>query len=140
MLVASLLSAGACSSVGPGEGRTVRGPALLVLNGDVTEVQVPTTAQVDVPFMVEATSFGGGCIARGETDASVTGLTAEVRPYRYETIELPPGAVCSSELRIDHNTVRVQFATPGEGRVRIVGLARPEEQPYVVERGVSVVR
>jgi hypothetical protein len=140
VLLASLLSLAACSSVGPREGQTLRGPALLAFYGDVTEVQVPSAVRVGVSFTVSATSFDGGCIARGETDVTVAGLTAEVRPYRYETIEVPSSSPCTSELRIDHNTVPVQFDIPGNGRVRIIGLARPGERPYVVEREVTVVR
>jgi hypothetical protein len=118
----------------PGGGRIVRGPALLAFYGDVTEVQVPTTVQAGVPITVTATSFGGGCIARGETAATIRGLTAEVRPYRYETVEV----ACSAELRLDQNAVVVQFDIPGEALVRIIGLARPGEQSYVVERRVFV--
>jgi hypothetical protein len=132
-LLTGLLAA-ACSSTGPGGGRIVRGPALLAFYGAATEVQVPTTVRVGVPFTVTATSFGGGCIARGETAVTVVGLTAEVRPYRDETVEV----ACSSELRLDQNAVVIQFDSPGEARIRIIGLARPGEQPYVVERPVFV--
>jgi hypothetical protein len=129
-----LLVAIGCSSTEPGGSRVVHGPALLAFYGEVTEVHVPTTVQVGVPFTVTATSFGGGCIAPGETRATISELRAEVRPYRAETL----GVACTSELRLDQNAALVQFDTPGEGQVRIIGLGRPGEQPYVVERRVLV--
>ena len=134
-LVPAVLGVLACSSTEPSGGHVVRGPALLAFYEAVTEVHIPTAVRVGVPFTVSATSFGGGCIGRGETRATVSGLLAEVRPSRSETLGVP----CTSELRLDQNAAPVQFDTPGAAQVRIVGLARPGEQPYIVERTVLVL-
>jgi hypothetical protein len=115
-----------------------RGPALLAFYGDTTSVELPETTRVGEATAVQFTSFGGGCIRPDTAEAEVSGLNAEVRPYRLEPAELPPNTACTSELRLDRNVVQLRFGQPGRARVRIVGLARPGDQPFVVERELLV--
>ena len=128
-----------CSDLGSKPGERVRGPALLVHYGDTGTVTLPSSARVGVPVEISVTSFGGGCITKGETDVKVTGLLAEVRPYRHEMVRLRPNTACTSELRIFHHVVQVQFETPGDADVRVFGVTRPGDQAYMVARTLSVL-
>ncbi|MDO8434615.1 MAG: hypothetical protein Q7S58_19640, partial [Candidatus Binatus sp.] len=101
--------------------------------GDTTTLSVPSSARVGVPISITVTSFGGGCIGPGETEVTFQDSGAEIRPHRYETVRLPPDMGCTRELRVFQHTATLQFAQAGEARVRIVGLARPGDAPFVVE-------
>ena len=117
----------------------VRGPAILLFYGDTSSVSLPAAARVGVPFSITVVSFGGGCIAHGETELTVHELEAEVRPHRYEAVRLPPNVACTMELRIYRDTVSVEFGEPGEATVRIVGIRRPGDTPYLIERRLPVL-
>jgi hypothetical protein len=115
-----------------------RGPAVLAFYGDTTSVELAASARVGEATTVRFTSFAGGCIRQDSTVAEVSGLSAEVRPYRLEPTELPPNTACTMELRMDQNVVQLRFTQPGRARVRIVGLARPGDRPFVIERELQV--
>ena len=131
-----------CTAAGPDDSPLLstaeRGPALLVFYGDTTAVELAASVRVGEVAIVRFTSFGGGCIRQDRTDAAVSGLTAEVRAYRREPRELPPNTACTLELRTDHNVAELRFAEPGRAHVRIVGLARPGDRPFVLERDLLV--
>src|SRR5438034_11626995 len=95
---------------------------------------MPASVQVGEPVSVTVTAFGGGCIADGETDATVSGLEAEVRPYRNERVRLPPNTGCTMEPRLYTHTAVLTCAHPGEAQVRVVGLARPRATPCTAVR------
>jgi hypothetical protein len=137
-LAATLLLA-ACTNSGPHDSSLLsaaeRGPALLAFYGDTSVVQLASTARVGEVTTVRFTSFGGGCIRPDRTEVTVSGLTADIRPHRSE---LPPNTVCTAELRIDQNVAQLRFAEAGRARVRIVGLARPGDRPFVLERDLLV--
>jgi hypothetical protein len=115
-----------------------RGPAVLAHYGDTAAVELPASVRVGEMAVVRFTSFGGGCISQDGTEAAVSGLTAEVRPYRTEPSELPPNTACTADLRIHQNVAELRFEEPGRARVRIVGVARPGDRPVVLERGLLV--
>ena len=138
-LLASFVALGACSVLGLEEPETVRGAAILLHYGDTTTVTLPTSARVGVPVSIAVTSFGGGCITQGETEFTLRGLEAEVRPYRYEAVRLPPNMACTDELRIFRHTVSLEFEESGDARVRVFGLRRPGDAPHVVERQLTVL-
>ena len=132
----------ACTAAGPDDSSLLsggeRGPAVLAFYGDTTAVQLAASIRVGEVTTVRFTSFGGGCILQDRTEAAVSGLTAEVRPYRREPRQLPPNTACTADLRIDQNVAELRFAEPGRARVRIVGLARPGDQPFILERDLLV--
>jgi hypothetical protein len=143
--LASLAAAGllaGCTAAGPDESSLLstaeRGPAVLAFYGDTTAVELAASVRVGEVAIVRFTSFGGGCVRQDETEVAVSGLTAEVRPYRREPSKLPPNTACTADLRIDQNVAELRFAEPGRARVRIVGLARPGDQPFVLERDLLV--
>jgi hypothetical protein len=115
-----------------------RGPAVLAFYEDTSAVQLASSTRVGEATMVQFTSFGGGCVAKDTTEADLAGLSAEVRPYRREPARLPANTACSAELRLDQNVVQLRFAEPGRAHVRIVGLARPGDHPFVLERDLQV--
>ncbi len=140
-LAAPWLLAG-CSAAGPDDAPFLRdsdrGPAVLAFYGDTTTIELAASTRVGEATTVRFTSFGGGCIRRDTTVAEVSGLSAEVRPYRLEPVELPPNTACTSELRLDQNVVHLRFVESGRALVRIVGLSRPGDQPFVIERELQV--
>ena len=113
------------------------GPAILSFYGDVTTVTVPESARVGESVQITATSFGGGCVSDGGTEASVSGLVADVHPLRVENDH--PNAVCTMELKIFVHTTVVQFSEPGDALVRVTGIERPGDTPFVVERRLTVL-
>jgi len=126
----------ACSDVnGP---HRVRQPAVLAFGQDTAQLTVPTTARVDEPITVVVMSLSGGCTGKGETEVVVTGSVAEVRPYRYDLVDLPPNEFCISILRRDSNVAVLTFSIPGSDTVRVIGVRQPGEVPYLVERQVTV--
>jgi hypothetical protein len=129
----------ACTAAGPDDSWRLsaaeRGPAVLAFYGDTTAVQLAASTRVGEVTTVQFTSFSGGCILQDRTEVTVSGLTVEVRPYRRE---LPANTVCTAEVRLDQNVAELRFAEPGRARVRIVGLARPGNQPFVLERDLLV--
>jgi hypothetical protein len=116
----------------------VRGPAIVLFYGDTSSVSLPASARVGVPFSITVTSFGGGCIAHGETEVTLHALESEVRPHRYEAVRLPPNVACTMELRIYRDTVSLVFGEPGEATVRVVGIRRPGDTLYIIERRLPV--
>lgn len=115
-----------------------RGPAVLAFYGDTSVVEMAGSTRIGQPTTVRFSSFGGGCVSKDTTEATVAGLKAEVRPYRREPVRLPPDVACTAELRSDQNVVQVRFAEVGRATVRIVGLARPGDHPFVLERELQV--
>src|SRR6266566_4444623 len=99
----------------------VRQPAVLAFGEDTAQLVVPTTARVDEPITVVAMSLSGGCTGKGETEVVVTGSVAEVRPYRYDLVDLPPNWACIMNLRMDRNVVVFSFSTQGSDTVRVIG-------------------
>jgi hypothetical protein len=140
--LATLSLLAACAGAGPDDSQLLnrgeRGPAVLAYYGDTTAVELAESTRVGEATAVQFISFGGGCIVQDTTVAEVSGLSAEVRPYRLEPTELPPNTGCTMELRLDQNVVQLRFAQPGRARVRIVGLARPGDRPFVVVRELQV--
>ena len=140
--LASLWLLTACGAAGPDESPLLRdgdrGPAVLAFYGETTSVELVPSTRVGEATALRFTSFGGGCIRQDTTVAEVSGLSAEVRPYRLEPAELPPNTACTSELRLDQDVVQLRFSQSGRARVRIVGLARPGDQPFVIERELHV--
>ena len=126
----------ACSDIdGP---RSLRRPAVLAINGSPPYVTTPATVRVGEPVTVVAISFSGGCTKRGETEVVVSGAVAEVRPYRYDLVDLPPNTACISILRMDSNVAVVTFSLPGTDTVRVIGVRQPGEAPLAVERLLTV--
>lgn len=144
LIALAALALGCSATLSPDEALTAKknagatvGPAVLSFFGDVTTVTLPESARVGEPVKVTATAFGGGCVSQGRTETAETGLMAEVRPLRVEVSD--PDAFCTMELRLFEHTAVLRFAEPGEALVRVIGIARPGDTPFVVERSLTVL-
>src|SRR5439155_15568335 len=80
---AILLLVAACTNPGS-PGTTERRPAYVIFHGHTSAITVPASASVNVPIAMDFITFGGGCVRKGETESTVTGLQADVRAYQYE--------------------------------------------------------
>jgi hypothetical protein len=113
--------------------------ALLAFHGDTSSVEVPNSARVGDSVAVRFHTFGGGCTRPGRVDVVVSGLRAEVRPYHvHPAADQKTEVVCTMELRFDPRVAHVRFDNPGSAIVRVIGLATPGDQPFVIERGLQI--
>ncbi len=117
--------------------RTLK-PASIVFYSDSAEVAAPSTVLVGESFDVTVSSFGGGCTSFGETRLSVSGLTAEVRPYDSEVTHAPKNYFCSDVLLTFSHTATVQFNQRGRALIWIYGRSQPGGEIVAFAREVDV--
>lgn len=113
-----------------------RQPGTLEFYGDSARIHVPDTVTAGAAFEVRVTTYGGGCMQKGETDVYVRGHMAEIRPYDYEPTGR--GMVCPDILVLYNHTATVTFAEPGEATIRIHGWKKPENTFLTVRRSTIV--
>lgn len=120
-----ILTACAASPGGgaPSGGAPIGGPSERVFGtiayyDEPITAAVPAFAEVDQPFTVSVTTYGGGCLVAGETDVRQEELRAEIRPYDYN---VAPGSPCDDALRRFEHTKTVRFAEPGEAEIVFYG-------------------
>lgn len=101
--------------------------------GDPVRVEVPRTAELEQPFVVTVTTYGGGCIEKGETEVKVEALRAEVRPYDYDTT--PVNGDCDDELRLHEHTTTLRFEEVGTAEIVFYG--RKENLSGVTQTSVT---
>ena len=133
----------ACSGTGTTQTAPLRKgerpPSVLAFHGDTSVIELPAAARVGDTVTLRFSTFGGSCIRPGMVDVVISGLRAEVRPYQEEPpAGLPDTVVCTAELLVDWRVAQLRFERPGRAAVRIVGLALPEERPFVLERDLQV--
>ena len=129
----------ACSSTtGPGEFKRERQLAVIRFYQDPMLIEVPSVVSRGVDFEVAVRTFGGGCIAQGDTEVSIVGRTAEVRPFDVFVTQLPPNGACTDDLRYYLHRATLRFTEPGMAIVRVRGRAQPGNDIVVVERVVLV--
>jgi len=117
--------------------RTLK-PASIVFHTDSAEVIAPSTVFVGEPFEVTVSTFGGGCTSFGETRLSVSGLTAEIRPYDSEVTHAPKNYGCTGELLILSHTVTLDFNRRGRALIWIYGRSQPDGELVAFAREVDV--
>lgn len=113
-----------------------RQPGTLEFYGDSARIQVPDSVTAGAAFEVRVTTYGGGCVRKGETDVYIRGSTAEIRPYDYESTGR--GIVCPDILVLYNHTAIVTIAEPGEATIRIHGWKKPENTFLTVSRSTIV--
>jgi hypothetical protein len=101
-------------------------------------IEVPSVVSRGVDFEVAVRTFGGGCVTQGDTEVSIAGRTAEVRPFDIFVTRLPPNGACTNELRYFPHRATLRFAEAGTAVVHIRGRAQPGDDVIVVERLVQV--
>jgi hypothetical protein len=125
-----------CSGSPTDSGDSERALGYLEFHGTPVEVTVPATAHAGEPFTVHVVTWGGGCTAKSDTDVSVSGRTADVRPYDVTVSD--PAVVCPEILRSLPHDVTVRFDTPGTATVRVHGRRAPGSATVVLTRTVDV--
>ena len=100
-------------------------------------VTVPATATRDVPFNVEFTTYGGGCIERAPSTVGAAGL--DIRIWSWQRVNVPGrNGACTDELRLDRNVVTVTIRQSGTARLRIYGQREPGGDPFVHDTEIQV--
>jgi len=134
----ALASSAGCRLFTDNEIRRERQLALIEFYGDPLVVQIPDTAAVATPFEITVRTYGGGCIDQGDTEVSVAGQAASVRPYDVFVTSLPPNYACTSDLRLYTHRALVRFAQVGPATVTVHGRVRPGDSAIAVQRSVHV--
>ncbi|HEU4628639.1 MAG TPA: hypothetical protein VFS08_02810 [Gemmatimonadaceae bacterium] len=128
----------ACGAFGPDGPREERRPAYVRYFEERSAVEAPDTVSAGAPFVVTVHTFGGGCIAKGDTEAEVQGSVVTVRPYDVVTTQLPANHACTSEERHFAHEVTVRVTEPGAAVVRVVGRVAPGDSAATIERRIVV--
>lgn len=128
----------ACRAITADEIQRERQLAVIRHYHDQTLVEIPSHVTSGVDFDISVRTFGGGCIAQGDTEISISGRSAEVRPYDVFVTRLPANMACTDDLRFYLHRARLRFAEPGLATVRIRGRERPGDRVVVVEQTVVV--
>jgi hypothetical protein len=108
------------------------------LHNDAVVVAVPSTVARGVDFDVTVRTYGGGCVDQGDTEVTLSGADAEVRPFDIFVVEMPGGYGCTDILKLFTHRATLRFTQAGTATVRIRGRAEPGGEIIVVERQVSV--
>lgn len=132
------IAAAGCGSFGPDGVRTERRPAYVRYYQDPPQLDAPDTIDAGVSFTVTVRTFGGGCIDQGDTEVSVAGQTAELRPFDIFTTHLPRNYACPDILFHYSHTASVRFTESGVAVVRVVGRVAPGDSATTLERTVVV--
>lgn len=134
-LLLGLLAAGACSSILAPVGRGgERRLGVVAFYHEPVRIAVPETVAVGAALRVVVTTYGGGCVTKGDTEVTVAARLAEVRPFdRYAT-----GGACTEELRLHAHEAAVRFTHPGQAVVRVQGRREPGDEVFTAERSVFV--
>ena len=115
-----------------------RQPAVIDLGGsNSVQVTLPATATGGITFDVVVTTYGGDCVLQGDTQVTVNGLLAEVKPFDVFQSDVS-SAGCNRNLILYAHTASVTLATPGTGTIRIFGRRDPGKIDITVDRTVEV--
>lgn len=101
---------------------------------DPSQLVIPGTANVGQPFIVNARTFGDGCVSFARTELEIEDQTAEIRPYDRRELDV----ACPDIMRIIEHPVTLVFNTPGTVTVRVVGMRSPQNQEGSIERQVII--
>lgn len=112
-------------------------PGILKFYDDAVLIDVPQSATVGNPVMIAVKTYGGGCITRGETRLTQSGLSVEVAPFD-KVIDPGPQGACTDDLRIFEHGVVVVFDTPGSANVVIQGREWPKNREFSREYSIAV--
>lgn len=139
-------AAATCSySVGapsPPPPQTARVPGLLNLQGAQDPIVAPATVRVGEEFLVTITTFGDGCVEKGDEGVIVRDNGAAIFIYD-DTTATQPDVVCTTIFKELRHTVTLRFNQPGEKVIQIWGRqaeadAPPGGTPLVLEQHVLV--
>jgi hypothetical protein len=104
-----------CSPVG--SDGYAREPAYIELDEHPVQVVVAATARVEAPLRVAVTTYASGCSRKGDTQVSVNGAVAEVRPYDLYDVE----GDCPDVVTEYVHEAQVIFDQPGTATLQVRG-------------------
>lgn len=119
---------------GVGEERRV---ATISYYGDPVRIELPTTVSRGENFTVRVTTYGGGCIRKGNMVVELAASAAELTTYDHE-VSHTMGGVCTDDLRLYEHTATMRFHNPGTARITVHGVERPSGKMISVERMLLV--
>jgi hypothetical protein len=126
-------SLGAPSPPPPAQGQRV--PGILNFRGTQEAITAPTVVGVGQDFQVTITTFGDGCVEKG--DEGVIRGEADATIFVYDfTTATQPGVICTTILKRLQHTVTLRFTQPGEKLIRVWGRQEGADTPPL---GVPVV-
>jgi hypothetical protein len=127
-----------CQSPTDNEIQRERQLALLQFYHDPIVVHAPETASVSTPFDITVRTYGDGCIDEGDTEVSVSGLTADIRPFDHFVTYLPARYACPDILHFYTHRAAIQFDQAGIATITVHGRIRPGDGAIAVQRSVHV--
>lgn len=95
--------------------------------GDPVRVEVPSSVGLGEDFQVKVTTYGGGCLDKGDTEVERDGLEVSIRPYDLDTSV--PKYPCTADLALYTHIVELRFEEAGEAQLRIFGLRKDASNP-----------
>lgn len=108
--------------------------AYIEFAGSPVKIVLPATARVEEPFTVAVTTYGDGCTQRGDTQVSVSGAVAELRPFDLYDEE----GDCPRILNDFVHEAEVIFEQPGTATLRVHG--RTDDGRTIVETRTITVQ
>lgn len=98
------------------------------------KIEVPDTVEQSSPVRVGVTTYGDGCVRKGETEIEVQDSVVVVTPYDYRR----KGVACTAALVSFAHEATLRFAAPGTARVAIRGREGRSGGLIRVERKIIV--
>jgi hypothetical protein len=117
-------------------------PGILDFHGTQEAVTAPATARVGEDVPVTITTFGDGCVEKGDEAVLLGENIATVFVYDLTTATRPD-VRCTTILKTFSHTVTVRFTRAGEARIQVWGRrigadTPPFGVPIVLERRIIV--
>jgi hypothetical protein len=111
-----------------------REPAYIEFHENPVQVVVAATARVEEPLRVAVTTYASGCTRKGDTQVSVNGPVAEVRPYDLYDVE----GDCPNVVTEYVHEAQVIFDQPGTATLHVRGRTADDGRTIVETRTVTV--
>jgi hypothetical protein len=112
-------------------------PGIILFYDDSVRIDVPASAAIGDSVTIGVKTYGGGCVTKGETRVSRSGLAVEISPFDRVTDPGPQGA-CTQVLRILNHDVVLVLDRPGTVDVVIRGREWPADQEFVQRHPITV--
>lgn len=135
---AAILALPACSALTDPDDNATRRPGILEFYLEAPVVSLPAEVRAGQRFTVTVTTHSpSSCTDKGDTRRSVSGLTAEVRPF--DIHYSGEGISCADMASLLTHEAELVFSLPGTATVRVHGIRVPSEEEVVVIRTVTVL-
>ncbi len=110
---------------------------IIEFEGNPVRITAPDSVVLGAPATIDVTTYGGGCVSKGETRVTVEDLSAVVEPFDRFTAP-PPDAACTDILRRLSHVVTIKFTKRGVATLQVRGRRVPGDELLEVERTIVV--